>query len=99
MAVCKINSILLSMMTVWLILDFLHLISFRRYVSNSTFFEELVSLAEETEGAKKALGGNAPVMAKRFQMEGCRVLLASTVSDDLLARIHPEIKGTHFWYA
>ena len=45
------------------------------------------------EGSRKALGGNAPVMASRFHKEGLTVLLASTVSPELKQEIDKEIKG------
>ena len=41
------------------------------------------------------LGGNAPVMAGRFHREGCKVLLGSTVSEELLKEIHPDIHGKY----
>ncbi|GFU20327.1 ADP-dependent glucokinase [Nephila pilipes] len=54
-----------------------------RFVSNSTFFAELVHLAEKAPSARYIIGGNAPVMAKRFAKEGCRVLLGAQMSKSL----------------
>jgi ADP-dependent glucokinase len=52
-----------------------------RYIDNRTFFLELVKLAESSEGSRKAIGGNAATMAKRFVLEGVdRVMLGTQLS-------------------
>lgn len=51
-----------------------------RYISNSTLFNELVDVAERAKSARHHIGGNAPVMAKRFLNEGCNVLLGAQMS-------------------
>ena len=66
---------------------------FRRFVKNETLFEELVATAASLESSRWALGGNAPVMAKRFHMEGCKVLLGAVTSQKLRQQIEDEIKG------
>lgn len=49
-----------------------------RYIDNGTFFEELVEHAKSVDSARKAIGGNAAVMAKRFILEGLdRVILGT----------------------
>lgn len=71
---------------------FRHGAAAERYLQNSTLFEELVAVARETEGARLALGGNAPVMANRFYQEGCKVLLAATATKELREEIPAEIR-------
>ena len=70
---------------------FLH---FRRYITNETLFDTLLSSAWLSEEAHTALGGNAAVMANRFKQEGCHVLLGATVTNQLRDQIHPDIIGT-----
>ena len=67
---------------------------FRRYISNSTLFDKLVEVARSLPESRYPLGGNAPVMANRFTMEGCNVMLAASVSDSLKKEIASSIKGT-----
>lgn len=73
--------------------NYIFIVIFRRYVANGTFFEELVAASRQLKETRSAVGGNAPVMANRFQIEGSKVLLASTVSNELLSQINPEIQG------
>lgn len=49
-----------------------------RYIDNRTFFQELVEQAESTDGSRKAIGGNAAVMAKRFILEGLDKVMLGT---------------------
>ena len=42
----------------------------RRFCSNEDLFKKLVQGAIEVEHHREALGGNAPVMANRFAIEG-----------------------------
>ena len=67
---------------------------YRRYVTNETFFEDIVEKAYELSDVRTALGGNAPVMATHFWRAGFDVLLGSTVSDELMKMIPEDIKGT-----
>lgn len=64
----------------------------RRFVSNSTLFDELVSVAESHPSAKWVIGGNAPIMASRFHTEGCEVLLASRMTPRLQKSLPKGIK-------
>ncbi|XP_064118014.1 ADP-dependent glucokinase-like [Macrobrachium nipponense] len=63
-----------------------------RYVGNDTLFNELVGAAEAVPSSYSALGGNAPVMASRFAIEGARVLLAAKRSPYVLKHIHPGVE-------
>ncbi|CAL1292976.1 unnamed protein product [Larinioides sclopetarius] len=64
-----------------------------RFVSNSTFFGELVRLAEKAPSARYIIGGNAPVMAKRFVKEGVeQVLLGAQMSRSLETQFPKNIK-------
>lgn len=62
-------------------------------MSNSTLFDELVATASEMEGSRFSLGGNAPMMAQRMSQEGCKVLLAATLTPRLRTSISPDLKG------
>ena len=72
----------------------MNVFSCRRYVSNSSLFDKLVEVARSLPESRYPLGGNAPVMANRFVMEGCNVMLAASVSDSLREEIASSIKGT-----
>ena len=72
----------------------MNMFSCRRYISNSTLFDKLVEVAHSLPDSRYPLGGNAPVMANRFVMEGCNVMLAASVSDSLKKEIASSIKGT-----
>ncbi|XP_076049183.1 ADP-dependent glucokinase isoform X2 [Oratosquilla oratoria] len=63
-----------------------------RYISNDTLFEELVEMAEAATDSYSALGGNAPVMATRFAMEGAKVLLSAKKANYLQSQVHSNIK-------
>ncbi|XP_067011429.1 ADP-dependent glucokinase [Anabrus simplex] len=62
---------------------FRHGAAAERYVSNGSLFDTLVANAEKMNSAHYGLGGNAPVMASRFHLEGCEVLLAAKMTDEL----------------
>lgn len=62
---------------------FRHGAAAERYISNDTLFDAIVDIASRIEGSHFALGGNAPVMAKRFVLEGCEVLLAAKMTPKL----------------
>ncbi|KAL7638612.1 UNVERIFIED_CONTAM: hypothetical protein RMT77_011184 [Armadillidium vulgare] len=62
-----------------------------RFVSNETLFMELVKRAESLPTGRYVLGGNAPVMAKRFAMEGGSVMLGAKRNDYLLKSLLPNM--------
>ncbi|KAK8734070.1 hypothetical protein OTU49_006000, partial [Cherax quadricarinatus] len=62
-----------------------------RYVGNKTLFNEILAAAEAVPGSYSALGGNAPVMASRFALEGAKVLLAAKRSSYIMNKVHPSI--------
>ncbi|KDR23023.1 ADP-dependent glucokinase [Zootermopsis nevadensis] len=62
---------------------FRHGAAAERYISNDTLFDTIVDIASRIEGSHFSLGGNAPVMAKRFALEGCEVLLAAKMTPKL----------------
>ena len=66
---------------------------FRRYISNSSLFKELVDVAIPT--SRYQLGGNAATMAMRFLKEGFNVLLGASVTDKLRQEIHSAIHGMY----
>ena len=68
----------------------------RRYITNQSLFDELVESAWFTNQAYSAMGGNAPVMANRFQQEGCHVLLGATATNELRNQMHPDIIGQYY---
>ena len=72
----------------------------RRYISNDTLFDALVDTAARAEGSHFALGGNAPVMATRFVVEGCEVLLAAAMTPELQKSLPKGVKGqlSDQWY-
>lgn len=49
-----------------------------RYIDNRTLFGDLVRRAESVQGSRKAIGGNAATMAKRFILEGLDKVLLGT---------------------
>lgn len=49
-----------------------------RYIDNRTFFQELVDRASGVYGSRKAIGGNAAVMANRFILEGLDKVILGT---------------------
>lgn len=60
---------------------------FRRFMSNSELYDELIEKALKLPGTRWAIGGNAPLMAKRFFMEGWKVLFAGKMSEKLKSYI------------
>ena len=64
----------------------------RRFVSNDELFDDLVSRAVQTDGHRWAVGGNAPVMALRFALEGARVLLSAKITEDMRKDLHESIE-------
>ena len=53
----------------------------------------MVKLARSLKNVRTAVGGNAPVMANRFAIEGCDVLLGAKVSGSLFSNLNKHIKG------
>lgn len=49
-----------------------------RFIDNRTFFQELIDRASSIDGSRKAIGGNAAVMAKRFVLEGLDNVILGT---------------------
>ena len=65
---------------------------YRRFVSNKDAFSRWCELAKQLNNSKVAIGGNAPVMAQRFALEGWSVLLGSMMKEST-ARMMPA--GVH----
>lgn len=61
-------------------------------MSNRKLYDQLVEDALKLPGSRWNIGGNAPLMAKRFFTEGWRVLLAAKMSSKLKSYIPKEIK-------
>ncbi|XP_041981350.1 ADP-dependent glucokinase [Aricia agestis] len=70
---------------------FKHGAAAERFMSNSKLFDQLVEDALKLPDTRWAIGGNAPLMAKRFFLEGWRVLLGAKMSDKLKSYIPNEI--------
>ncbi|XP_072941955.1 ADP-dependent glucokinase [Epargyreus clarus] len=62
---------------------FKHGAAAERFMSNSELYDQLVAKAIDLDDTKWAIGGNAPLMARRFFTEGWKVLLAAKMSDKL----------------
>lgn len=71
---------------------FRHGAAAERYISNDTLFDAIVDMASRAEGSHFALGGNAPVMATRFVVEGCEVLLAASMTPKLQESLPKGVK-------
>ena len=63
---------------------------------NSSLFDMLVERAEQVPGAKWEVGGNAAVMAARFFLEGCDVVLGAKMTPRLQKTLPSGLKG-EFW--
>ncbi len=61
-------------------------------MDNSDLFKSWVSLAKSLNGSTQCLGGNAPVMANRFALEGWQVLLGASLNPSTADRLHPSIQ-------
>ena len=70
------------------------ILSCRRFCPNDELFEKLVNTAYDVKDHRVALGGNAPVMARRFALEGADVLLAAKMSKSFNEDSHESIKVT-----
>ena len=53
-------------------------------------------MARQTPGARLAMGGNAPAMARRLAMEGAEILLAARFTKESMKTIPDSIKGLIF---
>lgn len=71
---------------------FKHGAAAERFMSNSKLYDELVEKALKLPNTKWSIGGNAPLMAKRFHVEGWKVLLAAKMSKKLKSYIPNDIK-------
>ncbi|CAB3370150.1 Hypothetical predicted protein [Cloeon dipterum] len=71
---------------------FRHGAAAERYIENASLFDELVDNASGLPGAHFALGGNAPVMASRFVLEGCQVILAAKMTPELQQHLPPDLE-------
>ncbi len=61
-------------------------------MDKSELFQSFVSTARKLNGSRQAIGGNAPVMANRFAMEGWQVLLGATMKTPTVNLLHPSIQ-------
>ncbi|CAG9583033.1 unnamed protein product [Danaus chrysippus] len=71
---------------------FKHGAAAERFMSNSELYDELVEQALKLPDTRWAIGGNAPLMAKRFFIEGWKVLLGGKMSKKLKSYIPNEIQ-------
>ena len=67
-------------------------------MDNSTLFKKLVQNAKSTSRFEYALGGNAPIMAKRMALEGHDVTLAARLSVESLDALPKNVKGQFVHY-
>ena len=65
----------------------------RRVARNNTFFTELEQALLALPSTRTAVGGNAPVMAKRFVEEGVGVTLGARMSLALKDQLNRKIAG------
>ncbi|XP_070577567.1 ADP-dependent glucokinase-like [Ptychodera flava] len=73
---------------------FRHGAAAERYMADKNFFMKFVDVAKELSDSRRALGGNAPVMANRLAIEGCDVLLGASMSDKLMSELKEEVQVT-----
>ncbi|CAG9123099.1 unnamed protein product [Plutella xylostella] len=71
---------------------FKHGAAAERFVSNSKLYDDIVEEALKLSDTRWSIGGNAPLMAKRFKMEGWKVLLGAKMSNKLKSYIPESIK-------
>ncbi|CAH2041640.1 unnamed protein product, partial [Iphiclides podalirius] len=70
---------------------FKHGAAAERFMSNSKLYDDLVEQALKLPDTRWAIGGNAPLMAKRFFIEGWKVLFGAKMSKKLKTYIPDEI--------
>lgn len=66
-----------------------------RYTPNKELFRSIVAASKKLPG-RWELGGNAPVMGKRFHLEGAKVLIASSMSKKQRSHLVSGIDVTEF---
>ncbi|KAL0878695.1 hypothetical protein ABMA27_003750 [Loxostege sticticalis] len=71
---------------------FKHGAAAERFMSNSKLYDDLIEKALKLPDTRWTIGGNAPLMARRFHVEGWKVLLAAKMSDKLKAYIPNDIQ-------
>ncbi|RVE42796.1 hypothetical protein evm_012553 [Chilo suppressalis] len=71
---------------------FKHGAAAERFMSNSKLYDEVIEKALGLDDTRWAIGGNAPLMAKRFFMEGWKVLFAAKMSQKLKSYIPNDIQ-------
>ncbi|KAJ8720059.1 hypothetical protein PYW07_012102 [Mythimna separata] len=71
---------------------FKHGAAAERFVSNSKLYDDLIEQALKLADSRWAIGGNAPLMAKRFYIEGWKVLFAAKMSKKLKKYIPKDIQ-------
>ncbi|CAG5043641.1 unnamed protein product [Parnassius apollo] len=70
---------------------FKHGAAAERFMSNSKLYDDLVEQALKLPDTRWAIGGNAPLMAKRFYLEGWKVMFGAKMSKKLKSYIPEEI--------
>ena len=77
--------------------NFLLIHSCRRYSNNRQLFKEWAASARRLHSTSVRIGGNAPVMAKRFAQEGWQVLLGAKLTPSAVQKLHPSILVAGNW--
>ena len=67
----------------------------RRFVSGEELFQKWVSAGRMLNHSREAIGGNAPVMARRFAMEGWQVVLGAKMKQETIKQLHNSITLTN----
>ena len=87
-----VYKILYCLVSLWCVTDHISTphppFNHRRFVSNKEAFLRWCEVAKQLNNSKIAIGGNAPVMAQRFALEGWNVLLGSMMKQST-ARMMP----------
>ena len=63
----------------------------RRYCNNEKLFKQWATRVKNLPSSTVQMGGNAPVIAKRFAMEGWQVMLGAKMSQLTARKLHPLI--------
>lgn len=71
---------------------FQHGAAAERYVVNKTLFNDIIECAEASSNHRWALGGNAPVMARRLAVEGMNVLLGARLTKAITHELPDGVK-------
>ena len=72
------------------------LLLFRRFTKNASLFDLVGNIMKDLPDGRSTLGGNAPVMTKRFVREGVSVLLISSISPSLKNELSSDVQGGWF---